>query len=339
MFQPRYTITPKLLAHIKQITLLIHDLNALHLSGLALARLQAEARVISAYASTSIEGNPLPLTEVRRLLKNHPDQVRNSELELLNYNQALVELSNNPSTRLDEETLLTIHRLVMEGLLPAYQNGRFRQEPVVVHDPRNGEIVYLPPDWQDVPGLVADLLTFASAQQGVLDAVILAGLFHKQMVIIHPFVDGNGRTTRLATKLLLANVGLNTFNLFSFENYYNQNVTRYFRQVGLAGSYDDLIDALDFTPWLEYFAEGVLDELHRVAKEIQRNRATPSTTLKPHHQHILAYIDEHGFITDRDYAQLTDRAKATRTLDFNRLIEMGVISRHGVGRAIYYKRT
>ena len=339
MFQPRYIITPKLLDRIKRITLLIHDLNALHLSDVALAQMQTEARVMSAYTSTSIEGNPLPLTEVRRLLKNHPDQVRSSELEVLNYNQALVELSRNPPNRLDEETLLTIHRLVMEGLLPAHQNGRFRQESVVVHDPRSGEVVYLPPDWQDVPGLIASLLAFAAEQQGMLDAVILAGLFHKQMVVIHPFVDGNGRTTRLATKLLLASMGLNTFNLFSFENYYNQNVTRYFQQVGLMGSYDDLADALDFTPWLEYFAEGVLDELHRVAKEIQHSQAAPSTTLKPHHKQILAGIDEHGFITDRDYAQLTDRAKATRTLDFNRLIEMGVIVRHGVGRAIYYKRT
>ncbi len=338
MFKPNYTITPVLLDRIKRITVLIHELNALRLSEIALAQMQTEARIVSTFASTSIEGNPLPLTEVRRVLKNQPEQARNSEREVLNYNQVLLDLASQPAALLDKASLLTIHQGIMVGLLPAHQNGRFRQEPVVVHDPRSGDVVYLPPDWQDVEPLVADLLAFVAEQQGVLDSVILAGLFHKQLVVIHPFVDGNGRSTRIATKRLLAGLGLNTFNLFSFENYYNQNVTRYFQQVGLAGNYYDVVSTLDFTAWLEYFAEGILDELHRVEKEIERNQATPATTLKQHHEQILAYIAENGFITDRDYAQLTSRAKATRTLDFNHLIELGIISRQGSGPGTYYKR-
>jgi hypothetical protein len=122
------------------------------------------------------------------------------------------------------------------------------------------------------------------------------------------------------------------------ENYYNQNVRRYFQQVGVFGSYYDLVEALDFTPWLEYFAEGILDELLRVEKELARRQATPATTLQAHHQLILDYLDEHGFITDKEYARLTERAKATRTLDFNRLIELGLIVRQGQGRGVYYQR-
>ncbi len=48
------------------------------------------------------------------------------------------------------------------------------------------------------------------------------------MIIIHPFIEGNRRTTKLTTKVLVAAMGLNTFNLFSFENYYNKNITKYF---------------------------------------------------------------------------------------------------------------
>jgi Fic family protein len=175
------------------------------------------------------------------------------------------------------------------------------------------------------------------ANQGVLDPLLLAGLFHKQLVITHPFMDGNGRTTRLATNHLLTGLGLNFFNVFSFENYYNQNVTQYFRQVGVFGNYYDLLETLDFTTWLEYFAEGILDELQRVEKELTR-RQTPETTLKAYHCLILEYIDAYGYITDRDYAGLTDRAKATRTLDFNKLIGLGLIIRKGSGRATYYGR-
>lgn len=338
MFQPRYQISPQLLDTLKRIAILVHDLNKRAWPSVILVKLQAEAEAVSTYASTSIEGNPLPLTEVRRLLKQQPAQARQSEREVLNYNRALVGLSADWQRPLSLPLLLHIHGQIMAGLLPPHQSGHFRQQPVVIHNPRTQEVVYLPPDHDDVPALVDDLLAFVQAHQEVLDPVVLAGLLHKQLVIIHPFMDGNGRTARLVAKLLLAGLGINTFNLFSFENYYQQNVSRYFQQVGVFGNYYDIIDSLDFTPWLEYFAEGILDELLRVEKEMERHQATPETTLQPHHQAILDYIHTHGFITDKAYAALTDRAKATRTLDFNKLIALGLIVRQGHGRATHYRR-
>jgi Fic family protein len=338
MFEPRYHVSPPLLDTIKRITILIHELDKRALPEVVLVRLRAQAEALSTYASTSIEGNALSLTEVKRLLKQHPEQARQSEIEVLNYNRALVALSRDLARPLTKRLLLHIHRQVMAGLLPRHQTGRFRQEPVIIHNPRTRKVVYLPPDHGDVPVLVGDLLAYVRAQQRLLDPVILAGLLHKQLVIIHPFMDGNGRTTRLAIKLLLAGLGVDTFNLFSFENYYNQNVTRYFQQVGVLGNYYEIGEDVDFTPWLEYFADGILDELLRVEKEIERHQATPESTLQPHHQAILDHIDAHGYITDKAYAVLTDRAKATRTLDFNKLIDLGLIIRQGRGRATHYRR-
>lgn len=333
MFAPTFLISPTLLAHIKRITILVHELNKLRLPETVFAQLLSEAQVTSTYASTSIEGNPLPLTDVKRVLKSQPATARQSELEVLNYNRALQTLQM-PST-FHAELILEIHRMVMSGLLPAHQTGQWRREPVVVNDPRTGNVVYLPPDHQDVPALMAELVDFVGAQKEVLDPILLAGAFHKQFVIIHPFMDGNGRTARLTTQVLLAGMGLNFFPLLSFENYYNQNVTRYFQTVGVYGNYYDLTP--DFTLWLEYFAAGILDELLRLEKQIQSSQ-TIDTRLQPHHQAILDFITEHGLITDRDYAKLVDRAKATRSLDFNKLIEMGLIERQGVGRKVHYVR-
>lgn len=338
LFNPTYTISPPLLATIKRITILVHELNKQVVPDVVLMQMQAEARARSTYASTSIEGNPLPLTEVKRLLKQQPDHMRQSEQEVLNYNQVLHDLNQHLDKPLTTARLQTIHTGVMTNLLPAHQVGQWRQEAVVVYDPGTKEVVYLPPNYEDVPALMDALLAFVKEHQDSLDPLLLAGLFHKQMAVIHPFMDGNGRTTRLATHLFLAGLGLNTFNLFSFENYYNQNVSRYFQQVGLFGDYYDLHDLLDFTPWLVYFAEGILDELLRVQKQLAQSQLSPATQLKPHHQQILDYIDQHGFMTDRDYAQLTTRAKATRTLDFNKLIELGLIERHGKGPGTHYRR-
>lgn len=338
MFSPKYSITNVLLANIKRINTLVNELNHIRFPHVVLLELERTAREVSTYASTSIEGNPLPLTEVKKILKSKPAYIRESEKEVLNYNQALQDLNKEMEegrVKLSIELILKIQKQVTDGLLPAFESGHLRQQPVQVNDPRTRQVKYLPPDIKDVESLMSDLIEFVNSSRDKIDPLILAGIFHKQMVLIHPFTDGNGRTTRLATKVLLAEMGLNTFNLFSFENYYNQNVTRYFERVGELGNYYDLVSyGIEFTPWLEYFTEGIIDELLRVQKLLPKVSLSPETKL--HHLKMLDFIREKGFITDSDYAKLADRAKATRTKDFKKLIELGLIERKGKGRATYY---
>jgi Fic family protein len=338
MFKPNYTITNKLLSNIKQISSIIFELNNRRFSKAALYELERNAREISTFASTSIEGNPLPLTDVKIILKNQPQNLRNSEQEVINYNNALKEPGKNlQKGSFSLELILSIHKQVVFKLIPEFQCGKLREEPVFVNDPKTGKPVYLPPDAKDVPSLMNDLISFVITSKGIIDPLIIAGIFHKQFVIIHPFMDGNGRTARLSTKILLADMGLDTFNLFSFENYYNRNVTSYFSSVGVLGNYYDTAGSVDFTSWLEYFTDGVIDELLRVKKLLPKITAGPETELASYHKKILKFINEKGYISDRDYAKLTDRAKATRSLDFNKLIEMGLIQRKGKGRATYYQ--
>ena len=63
---------------------------------------------------------------------------------------------------------------------------------------------------------------------------------------------------------------------------------------------------------------------------------SPETYLQSYHLKILEFIKEKGFIADRDYAKLVTRAKATRALDFKKLIDLGLISRKAKGKATYY---
>ncbi|KKQ96092.1 MAG: Fic family protein [Candidatus Levybacteria bacterium GW2011_GWB1_39_7] len=339
MFQPQYTITDRLLADIKRVNTLVNELNNRRFPHVVLVEFEKVARAVSAYASTSIEGNPLPLTEIKKILKSKPTHIRESEREVLNYNQALQELNKKleaEKVKLSLDLILKIQRQITEGLLPKFESGKLRDKPVVVNDPRTGKVIYLPPDTKDVKTLIADLIKFVNSNRNEIDLLILAGIFHKQMVIIHPFMDGNGRTTRLAAKVLLAEMGLNTFNLFSFENYYNKNITKYFQTVGEFGNYYELVNKINFTSWLEYFTEGIIDELLRVQKTLPEVGISPETNLQPHHLKILEFIKEKGFIADRDYAKLVGRAKATRALDFKKLIELELISRKGKGKATYY---
>ena len=328
MFQPTFTVTPRLLANIKRVVELVTELNNKHFSRVVLLDFERRAREVSAHSSTSIEGNPLPLTEVKRILKRAPEQARDSEREVLNYNRALMHLNTlfkQKNNFFDLKLILDIQKIVTANLLLKSKSGKLRQEPVFVNNPQTRQPIYFSPDHQDVPLLMGDLLKYLKENEIKLDPLIVAGIFHKQFVIIHPFLDGNGRTARLSTKVLLAGMGLNTFNLFSFENYYNQNVSKYFQKVGLIGNYYELKNSIDFTEWLEYFTDGIIDELLRVKKELLAGSLTPETELKFYHKQVLNFIKEKGYITDRQYAQLTRRAKATRTLDFAKLIKMDLI--------------
>ncbi|PIZ10658.1 hypothetical protein COY54_01300 [Candidatus Falkowbacteria bacterium CG_4_10_14_0_8_um_filter_41_36] len=132
-------------------------------------------------------------------------------------------------------------------------------------------------------------------------------------------------------------MGLNTFNLFSFENYYNQNVSKYFQEVGVLGNYYDIQDRIDFTSWLEYFSDGIIDELLRVGKESAKEVISPQNELKNYHQKIINYIKQKGYITDSEYSKLTKRAKSTRNMDFRKLIALGIIEKAGGSRSSYYK--
>jgi predicted HTH transcriptional regulator len=80
-----------------------------------------------------------------------------------------------------------------------------------------------------------------------------------------------------------------------------------------------------------------LDELRRVRKALpEQSGAKPR--LEPHHRQILAYIEEHGSITQREYGQISSRSLASRKLDFDKLLKMGLIETKGTGRGTYYVR-
>ncbi|MFH1253705.1 MAG: Fic family protein [Candidatus Uhrbacteria bacterium] len=339
MFEPKFIITSKILANIKRIAEITSGLNNRRFPKVVLLELAKRARALSSHSSTSIEGNPLPLTEVKKILKNRPEHIRDTEREVLNYNQALIELDKKIKfgATFDLTLLLQIQKTVTNGLIADFNSGKIRRASVFVNDPRKRQTVYWPPDHQDVHNLIKDLLDFIKKNRGKTDPLILAGIFHKQFVTIHPFIDGNGRTARLATKFLLAEMGINTFNLFSFENYYNENVEKYFAGVGELGNYYDLKGKMDFSSWLEYFTDGIIDELLRVSGELEKMAVPATEELKDYHNKLLDFIMTRGRITDSDYVKLTSRAKATRIKDFKKLLDLKLIERHGQGRATFYK--
>src|SRR3989344_2571399 len=177
MFNPRYTITDRLLANIKRVNAVVNELNNKRFPNVVIMELERTAREVSTYASTSIEGNPLPLTEVKKILKSKPSHMRESEKEVLNYNQALQDLNQKieeGKLRLSLGLILKIQKQVIDGLLPKFESGHLREKAVVINDPRTNQVVYLPPDVKDVKPLMEELVEFTNTNREKIDPLILA---------------------------------------------------------------------------------------------------------------------------------------------------------------------
>lgn len=133
------------------------------------------------------------------LRKKKSPQNKSQKMIVNNYNtiQYIVEHKEQPLT---EELLLTIHRLMTEKTLDNPEDaGRFRtNDKVVVADMVEGDIIYTPPSFQEIPEFVESLCNFFNNDnpRTFIHPIIRGIIVHFMLAFMHPFVDGNGRTAR-----------------------------------------------------------------------------------------------------------------------------------------------
>ncbi len=275
-FTPHFTLTPLIQRQLLAIDACRGFLEAVRLRDDWGADLQRKARVQDALSSVQIEGNSLTYAEAFELAHNVPDrELRDSEREFLNYLsafEALDGLAGNRDARITRMDLQNLHKLLVDGVRGGHRfAGQLRRESVTVGD-REGDTVVVhhqPPHWGDVePELTAlfDWIELAKQKptpkqiaKGAADPwvhpVIVAGIAQHRLVWIHPFVDGNGRSARMLTTLLLYQREYDFKYLFDLSSYYEKNRDKYYdalRAVDRTG---------DYTPWLQYFLGGLSSQM------------------------------------------------------------------------------
>lgn len=309
------------------------------------AELRSDAIARSAHHSTSIEGNPLSLQEVTDLLAGrdilaHP----RDRQEVLNYAAVLRYIDRNFLDRgrlITEETIRRLHALVVKDVLPPTETGRYRQVPVVVGVPATGEVVFRPPDWESVPDLVADLVLWLNGSESAgLMPVLEAGIAHYELVRIHPFVDGNGRTARALATLVLCQRGFDTRRFFALDEYYNQDRASYYEALR---SVDP--GTRDLTEWLEYFVQGIAVEITRVERRVQEmarlydlETQGRQIALNARQIRLLDYLRQSkADIGNHEYQSLFRVSKRTSSNDLAELVAHGLLTVEGAGPATRYR--
>ncbi|MGA2230777.1 MAG: Fic family protein [Tepidisphaeraceae bacterium] len=315
---PIFSITPRIAGVLMRIEAAKEAVSHLPITTSVLASLRETARLYSTHYSTMIEGNRLTQEQVLGVVANRqhfPGRERD-EKEVMGYYAAIekVEQLAVNHTEVTEQQIKLLHALVMAGGVGKVRPTPFRDGQNVIRDSRSNRIVYMPPEAKDVPSLMKQMVAWlnTSADQGI-PCPIRAGVAHYQFATIHPYYDGNGRTARLLTTLILHQGGYGLKGLYSLEEYYARDLRSYYQalSIGTSHNYYGGRATCDITKWVDYFCAGVAESFENVKKRAQAaanagedDASAALRKLDPRQRKGLELFRHSEAITSRDVQKL-----------------------------------
>ncbi len=235
----KITLTNEILKRISQIDQNKFSVNAVTLPSIVANRLRKNSKKKSSYASNKIEGNPLSEEQANYVIESDPHRhFLKPEQEIRNYFLALNLLDEKLKKTMpfSKELIMEVQALVEKGASKEKIGLRGATPPGVlfaVYDSETGEIDYIPPEYSDVPQLLDELVEYVNTTED--HPLLVAAVVHYQLVTIHPFEDGNGRTARLMSGYILNLYGYGFHGMGSLEEYFAYDSNEYYRslQMGL----------------------------------------------------------------------------------------------------------
>jgi Fic family protein len=332
---PRFTVTHPITAALTRIERARGFLEAAKLSEGWLRRMGERALVLEAHHTTHIEGTRLTLEQSERLLAGEavPEADPDDARELLNYRGAfeLVAEHLDDGGPITEGLVREIHRRLVDGVRGgAAAPGQYRTIQNYVVNAATRAVVYTPPPAHDVPVLMGELVAWLN-EPGDVHPVLAGGVGQFQLVHVHPFLDGNGRTSRLLSTLCLYRAGYDFKRLFTISEFYDRDRPAFYRAIQGVRQQD-----MDLTGWLEYFTRGLATQLDEVKargeRVIRRDLLARQLGLSEREALAVDLGIEHGRLTIQDFEALCPGVKR-RTLqrDLKALVERDLLTEHGTG--------
>jgi Fic family protein len=304
--------------------------------------------------SNSIEGYDAALDDAAAVAVGEDplDAGTETRLALEGYRNAMtyvLQIANEPDFAYDLRLVQSLH-FMMTSYHLGNRPGRWRSGDIFVRNDASGDIVYEGAPLEEVPALMAELVAHLNSDTDA-PIIVRAGMAHLNLVMIHPFRDGNGRMARCLQSLVLARGGILTPTFMSIEEYLGRNTAAYYdalAEVG-GGRWQPQRDA---RRWVRFTLTAHL----RQAQTLLR-RITESERLWVELERLVAQYA----LADRTMVALYDAAlglrvrnatyraafaengepdeeisEQTASRDFRQLVTSGLLVPHGASRGRYY---
>jgi Fic family protein len=310
VYNPPFTITPKILNLVGEITEIITKLEMLSFN--IDLKLRKISKIKTITGTLQIEGNTLTEEKVTAILEGK--RVLGSLKEITEVKGAIALYENIDKfdyQNLDD--LLKAHKILMQDLLK--EAGVFRNSNVGVGN--LNEIVHIAPPPKQIPKLMQNLFDWLKVD---IHPLIRSSVFHYEFEFIHPFVDGNGRIGRFWQTLILYNWKKVFLNI-PIESIVRDTQVEYYKTIEKSSEISDSY------PFIEYMLESILtickETLQNVPKKYLKN--DPKKRVKK----ILELIKENKFITIKELADKLNVSEKTIKRDLDKLKKENILKRIG----------
>ena len=291
-----------------------------------------EATIDEAVWSSVIEGAFASRAEAAKIIRQDQQPNNKSEQMIKNNYQAMLYVLEHIDEPITAQTLIDIAGIVTKNASDETVNG-FRTVPVYVTG-REG-VVYTPPAAEQVPGMVDDLLKFIGTSE--LHPLFKACIAHFYFVYVHPFTDGNGRTARALSYMMLLQTGYDFFRYFSVSGLIAEERNSYYksmRNVEVSGN--------DMTYFIDYYSAMLSRSVNRMEKHLFRHILADRTvkTLESGKQLNDRQLKGARWLLESDSDSVTvdiwkkkyKTATETARQDLMQLCEAGILERTMDGR-------
>ncbi|HVZ11439.1 MAG TPA: Fic family protein [Patescibacteria group bacterium] len=340
MYQPLFTINNKILKNIGAIEAAKQVIENAPLLPYWEKKFQDDALVRTTHYGTHIEGNELSLTQVQKVLDGERVVARDRDVqEVINYRNVLDYIDRVIGSKIDEETILALHKIVVKNVLPDSESGVFRTKEVVIKNSITGDIAFRPPKALEVPWQMKELVVFLQ-EEDELHPVLKGGIVHYEFVRVHPFLDGNGRVGRALSMLVLYKLGYDIRQFFSLEEHFDRDPDRYYDALQSVERKNG-----DQTEWLAYFTECLAVELSKIRERIEnisidtnlKKKLGGPVMLSERQIKLIEYIQANGYIENSAYNTLFPMVSEDTVLrEVQDLVKKGLLKKQGVTKGVKY---
>ena len=340
-FNPKFTITNRMTAAITQIERARGFLEVARLSDDWVLDMGNKALIKEAHHTTHIEGTRLTIDQAERLWNGEavPEADPDDARELLNYRSAFEFVSDclDSGDPITEGLIREIHRKLVEGVRGGKADpGNYRRIQNYVANSSTSEVIYTPPSAVEVPIMMSEMVKWLNADLEI-HPVLVSGIAQFQLVHIHPFLDGNGRTSRLLSTLCLYKAGYDFKRLFTISEYYDRDRPTFYNKIQNARE-----NGMDMTGWLDYFITGLETQMIEVKERgeqvIRRDVLVQKHSLNERQGKALGYMLQNGKLTIQDFEGICpDVNRRSLQRDLKGMLDKGLISGEGATHHQEYK--